>query len=66
MLIDLMAYKPTFLVQEKPEAPPKLGMEAEAQDPDAVEAMKTAEDALRRPIHLPPKARFLPGPHIHV
>ena len=66
MLIDLTAYKPTFLVRDKPEAAPELGMEAEALDPDSVDAMKTAEDALRRPIYLPPKARFSPGPHIHV
>jgi hypothetical protein len=66
MLIDLLAYNPTFLVQEKPEAPPELGMEAEARDPDSVEDMRTAEKALRRPIFLPPKARFSPGPHIHV
>ncbi len=66
MLIDLTAYKPTFLVRDKPEAPPKLGIEAKAQDPDSIDAMKTAEDALRRPIYLPPKARFSPGPHIHV
>jgi hypothetical protein len=28
--------------------------------------MAIAEKALRRPIHLPPKARFTKGPAIHV
>ena len=66
LLIDLMTYKPKFLVREKSDAPTELGMEAEAPDPEDPSDMKTAEDALRRPIHLPPKARFQPGPHIHV
>ena len=28
--------------------------------------MKIAEDALSKPIHLPPKARFVKGPAVHV
>ena len=34
ILIDLMTYKPTFLVQDKPEAPSKLGMESKAREPE--------------------------------
>ena len=67
MLIDLMTYKPKLIVGEKPVAPPELGMEDEArEDPVDLDDMKTAEGALRKPIHLPPKARFQSGPHIHV
>lgn len=67
LLIDLMTYKPKLLVGEKPVAPPEFGMEDEArEDPAPVDDMKTAEEALQKPIHLPAKARFSPGPHIHV
>ena len=66
MLIDLMTYKPKFIVGEKPVAPPEFGMENEArEDPVDLDDMKTAEGALRKPIHLPPKARFQSRPHIH-
>ena len=30
------------------------------------EDMMLAESNLRRPLHLPPKAKFQPGPHIHI
>ena len=30
ILIDLMTYKPTFLVRDKPEALPELGMQAKS------------------------------------
>ncbi len=66
MLIDLMTYKPKFLAHDKSDAPTELGMEAEARETDDIADMKTAEDSLRKPIHLPPKARFQSGPHIHV
>lgn len=67
MLIDLMTYKPKLLVGEPTVADPELGMEADAiEDPTETEDMKTAEEALQKPIHLPSRARFQPGPHIHV
>ena len=61
MLVDLTAYKPKLIVKEERTAPLELGSEDQSQ-----EDMKTAEEALQKPIHLPPKARFSPGPHIHV
>ena len=33
---------------------------------DPLEDMKTAEAALRKPIHLPARARLAKGPHIHI
>ena len=59
MLIDLMTYRPKFLVGEKPTAPPEFGMEDGArEDPIDLDDMKTAEGALRKPLHLPTRARF--------
>ncbi len=67
MLVDLQQYKPALLVGGKPLAPSELGMEdAGPEDPPPVEEMRTAEAALRRPLHLPAKARFVAGPNIHV
>ncbi len=67
LLIDLMTYKPTLIVGEKTVAPAEIGMEDPArEDPTPLEDMKKAEGALQKPIHMPPKARFQPGPHIHV
>lgn len=67
LLIDLMTYKPKLLVGETTVTPPEFGMEDEArEDPAPVDDMKTAEDALRKPIHLPARARFSAGPSIHV
>ena len=67
MLIDLMMYKPKLIVGEDTVAPAEIGMEDPAcDDPANLDDMKTAEGALRKPIHMPPKARFQPGPHIHV
>ena len=69
-LIDLLQYKPKLLVGEKPVAPSELGMEHKESElpPDAalLEDMTRAEQALHRPVHLPPKARFTKGPAIHV
>ena len=68
-----MQYKPKLLVGGKSVAPPELGMEDRAPDLEPTEPpkemlkdMTSAESALRKPIHLPPKARFTDGPHIHV
>ncbi len=66
MLIDLLAYKPKLIVDGGRRASSELGMEAEAREDLDLEDMKTAEGALQKPIHLPPRARFSPGPHIHV
>ena len=66
MLIDLMTYKPKLIVGGRCRAPEELGMEANAREDPELEAMNAAEGSLRKPIHLPPKARFSPGPHIHV
>ena len=74
LLIDLMQYKPKFLIGGKAVAPLELGMEDPPHylpppDPpieDQVDAMAKAEEALRQPIHLPAKARFSKGPAIHV
>ena len=65
MLIDLSAYKPKFLIKETRVAPAALGME-DLQKTLDVEDMNQAEGALRKPMMLPPKARFSAGPHIHV
>ena len=66
--MDLMQYKPKMLVGDAPLVPEELGMETAAPDGLAEELMEmtTAEKALRRPIHLPPKARFCKGPAIHI
>ena len=66
MLIDMIAYKPKLIVGEKNAAPLELGMDYPARNDPSPEDMKTAEGALQKPIHLPPKAKFSPGPHIHV
>ena len=62
MLVDLQQYQPTLIVAEKPVAPPELAMESEiAEEANLDELrhdMETAEKALRRPVHLPPKACF--------
>ena len=66
-LIDLRRYKPKFVIDDPRRAPEELKMEAcfdELDDP--LEDMKTAEAALRKPIHLPVRARFAKGPHIHI
>jgi hypothetical protein len=67
LLIDLTQYRPKFIVGDRSAAPEELGMEAEAPEaPEDLDEMKTAEHALQKPIHLPAKARFTPGPAIHV
>lgn len=42
--------------------------EVEPQTPPrhVVSDMTMAEQALRKPLHLPPKSRFTPGPAVHV
>lgn len=71
MLIDLQQYRPKFVVGEPPVAPPELGMVGDAVGDSPLEELEitdmiAAERALRKPIHLPPKARFSPGPAIHI
>ena len=66
MLIDLTTYRPKLIVEEGRAAPLEIGMEDPAREDPSPEDMKTAEGALQKPIHLPPKARFSNGPHIHV
>jgi len=66
MLINLAAYKPKLIVNEERAAPLEIGMEDPVREDPSLEDMKTAEKALQKPIHLPPKARFSPGPHIHI
>jgi hypothetical protein len=66
-LIDLRLYKPKYVIDETTEAPAELRMDARPEYLEAqAEDMKTAEVALQKPIHLPARARFTPGPHIHV
>ena len=73
MLIDVMQYKPKLLVAEDRVAPKELGIEAEPvefappeQPPVDLKDMAITESSLKQPIHLPPKARFIKGPHIHI
>ena len=67
LLIDLLHYRPTFLVHPTRKAPESLGMETpETLPPELLEDLTTAEKALQTPIHLPPKARFQAGPAVHV
>ena len=67
LLIDLRLYKPKFVVDDAAEAPAELMMDARPEYLEALtEDMKTAEAALQKPIHLPVRARFVQGPHIHV
>jgi hypothetical protein len=65
-LIDLRRYKPKFLIDDPRRAPEELKMEAHFDELEDLEDMKTAEAALRKPIHLPVRARFAKGPHIHI
>ena len=67
LLIDLRLYKPSFVVDDAAQAPAELKMDARPEYLEAlIEDMKTAEAALQKPIHLPVRARFAPGPHIHI
>jgi len=67
MLIDLLQYRPKLLVSEDRAAPLELGMEEPLElAEDLLEDMTTAESALRKPLHLPAKARFAKGPATHV
>ncbi len=67
LLIDLRLYKPKFVVDDAAEAPAELMMDARPEYLEALtEDMKTAEAALQKPIHLPVRARFVQGPHIHI
>ena len=45
--------------------PPELEFYAPPAS-ELVKDMKIAEDALKKPIHLPPKARFVRGKAVHV
>ena len=67
-MIDLSLYNPKYLVNEASVAPPELGFDEDLPEPtnDLAEEMKMTDRALKRPIHLPPKARFVDGPAIHV
>ena len=53
------------MVSEEKAAPSELGMDMEMAM-DLLEDMTTAEAALRKPLHLPAKARFAKGPAVHV
>ena len=67
LLIDLLQYRPTFVVGGERRTPKELGLDDPPHLPtEDVEAMTTAERALQTPIHIPPKARFQAGPAVHV
>ena len=77
MLIDLLLYKPKWLVAAASVAPSCLKFHEELGDavtdpvleeitPDLVEDMTLAERALRTPISIPWKSRFVKGPAVHV
>ena len=77
MLIDLLLYKPKWLVAAPSVAASCLKFHEElgtmATDtaleeiaPDLIEDMTTAERALRAPISIPWKSRFVKGPAVHV
>ena len=73
MLIDLMLYKPKFLVGQQTVAPAEIGMYEDGPPPEPasppkalLQDMATAEKALRQQLHMPPKARFTSGPALHV
>ena len=62
LLIDLLQYRPTFVVGGERRTPKELGLDDPPHLPtEDVEAMTTAERALQTPIHIPPKARFSGG-----
>lgn len=62
-----MQYRPKFLVGTPPVAPKELGMGDDiAEVTEDLSHMRIAEDALRKPIHLPSKARFTKGEAIHI
>ena len=55
------------MIDDSRRASEDLKMETHFEDlEDWCDDMKTAEAALRRPIHLPVRARFVKGPNIHV
>ena len=72
MLIDLLLYKPKWLVATTSVAPPCLkfhedsDLEPEPMDPALVEDMTKVEHALRTPISIPWKSRFTMGPAVNV
>ncbi len=65
MLIDILHYRPKLLVDVKTVVPPELAFHVPPKS-EMAKDMKIAKDALKKPIHLPPKARFSKGAAIHV
>ena len=72
-LIDLQMYQPTWLVDAKLVAPKELEFTVNEEFPTpgeaalgwALEDMARAERALRKPLSIPAKSRFLPGKFVH-
>ena len=73
-LIDLQMYQPTWMVDVKSVAPKELEFSVDEKFPTQEEAvrdrtiedMATTERALRKPLSIPAKSRFLPGKSVHV
>ena len=73
MCIDLLLYKPKFVILGPRVAPPELGMAAEPtpQEPEETPERAFSErtsllSAMRTSLYLPPKAKFFKGPNVHV
>ena len=73
MLINLLLYKPKWLVAPTMVMPASLRFhedmpcnDPEAVDPALVEEMASTERALRTPISIPWKSRFTKGPAVHL
>ena len=70
MLIDLLLYKPKWLVAATSVAPPNLKFHEDSEpkpmDPTLVEDMTKVERALCIPISIPWKSRFVKGPAVSV
>ena len=73
-LIDLQIYQPTWMVDAKSVAPRELEFTVDAEFPMPEEAaldwtledMAPAERALRKPLSILAKSRFLPRKFVHV
>ena len=76
LVIDLLQYKPKFIVPDFHDpraAPSELGMEAPPVDVADLQEKRARMDerfqvlsALKQPMHLPPKAQFIEGDSVHV
>ena len=73
-LIDLQMYRPMWMVDAKSVTPKELEFTINEEFPTQEEAvldwtledMATAKRALRKPLSIPAKSRFLPGKFVHV